>query len=238
MSSGIVEQIRAAGGEVYGVTSEPQRLASRAQHGWDLDFECIGDPHQEIPATCRERGWLELFVNDKLDFLRASSKQFDPEHPKGYFQPGVIALSKEGRILYRWRSIPSRKNVGGAIARPTPEHVFSSVERSLAESSDAAMDTDPKLDAPGVLWPLFVSALVANGWFVSPRGFGQRETGPSPQQRIARAFAKILGFVMLWVLGFMFLPKVLVALALAAWIAWIVPKVRWLNAEFQSVETS
>ena len=33
-------------------------------------------------------------------------------HPKGYFQPGVLALSQQGRVLYRWRCRPSRQNVG------------------------------------------------------------------------------------------------------------------------------
>ena len=50
MLSGVVDAIRAAGGEVYAVTSEPQALAARAEEEWDLSFECVGDPHQEIAS--------------------------------------------------------------------------------------------------------------------------------------------------------------------------------------------
>ena len=45
-------------------------------------------------------------------------------HPKGYFQPGVLALSREGRVLYRWRCRPTRQNVGGASGRPTTRYAF------------------------------------------------------------------------------------------------------------------
>jgi len=67
--AGVVEKIRAAGGEIYAVTSEPQALATRAQAEWNLGFEAVGDPHHEIAGTCRDRGWLDLFSNPKLGFL-------------------------------------------------------------------------------------------------------------------------------------------------------------------------
>jgi peroxiredoxin len=238
VSSGVVDQIRAAGGEVYGVTSEPQRLADRAQNEWELGFECVGDPHQEIPETARERGWLDIYVQTRLDFLEQSSPGFEPTHPKGYFQPGVLVLSREGRVLYRWRSVPSRKNVGGATVRPTPEHVWSRVQAALASGSagaDAAHDDHPVMDRPQAPWPIFVSLLIANGWFIRPLAFAQRKNGPTPQQRIKIAMVRLLVFAALWIAAFATLPTFLVATVLAGWIAWIIPKVRWLGLEFQNV---
>jgi hypothetical protein len=239
-SSGVRERIRAAGGEIYGVTSEPQRLASLAQDEWGLEFECVGDPHQEIPEVARERGWLEIFVQSRLDFLRRSSPGFEPTHPKGYFQPGVLALSREGRVLYRWRSVPSRKNIGGAMVRPTPEHVWSSIQIALAsgsEGADVAHDDQPEMDSPSAPWPLFVSLLIANGWFIRPLAFAQKKNGPTPKQRIKIAAVRLGVFVALWLGAFATLPALPVAAALAGWIAWITPKVRWVNQEFQNVET-
>jgi hypothetical protein len=238
VSSGVVDQIRAAGGDVYGVTSEPQRLADRAQAEWKLDFECVGDPHQEIPETARDRGWLEIFVQTRLDFLRESAPGFEPTHPKGYFQPGVLVLSREGRVLYRWRSMPSRKNVGGAIVRPTPEHVWSSVQATLAsgtDGEDAAYDERPEMDSPSTPWPLFVSLLIANGWFLRPQAFAQRKDGPTVRQRIRNAMVRLGIFAALWITAFATLPTLLVGAALIGWIAWIIPKIRWLNLEFQNV---
>ncbi|MFK7899085.1 MAG: hypothetical protein AB8G23_24890 [Myxococcota bacterium] len=240
MRSGVIEEIRAAGGEVYGVTSEPQRLADRAQAEWELGFDCVGDPHQEIPETARDRGWLEIFVQERLDFLRQASEGFELEHPKGYFQPGVLVLSREGRVLYRWRSVPSRKNVGGAMVRPTAAHVWSQVQAALAagegdpDARDMAYDEHPEMDSPQIPWPLFASLLIANGWFFRPRAFSQKKNGPTALQRIKMAMARLIGFVALWGVAFATLPKLPVALALGAWVAWIVPKVRWLNLEFQN----
>ena len=233
----MTEQIRAAGGEVYGVTSEPQRLADNAQSEWDLSFECIGDPHQEIPETVRDRGWLEIFVQKRLEFLRQAASDFEPTHPKGYFQPGVLVLSREGRVLYRWRSVPARTNVGGALARPTPEHVWSSVQSAFAapnDDLDAPYDEKPELDSPSIPWPLFASLLFANGWFWRPLAFSQEKNGPSSIQKIKMAALRLVGFIALWIAAFVMLPKLAVGIALGAWVAWIVPKVRWLGLEFQN----
>ncbi|HIG72391.1 MAG TPA: hypothetical protein EYQ46_20485 [Myxococcales bacterium] len=238
MKSGVIDEIRKAGGEVYGVTSEPQRLADCAQAEWELGFECVGDPHQEIPETARNRGWLDIFVQTRLDFLRQSAPGFEPTHPKGYFQPGVLVLSREGRVLYRWRSVPSHKNVGGATVRPTPEHVWSSVQAVLAsdiDGADAAHDDQPEMDSPSVPWPLFVSLLIANGWFLRPMAFAQRENGPTSLQRIMIAGVRLGLFATMWIAAFATLPTLPVAAVLVGWVGWIIPKVRWLNLEFQNI---
>jgi len=137
MNKGVVEKIRAAGGEVYAITSEPQHLADQAHAHWKLDFENVGDPHQEISRTCSERGWLTLYANKgDLEFLQRGAN-WEVEHPKGYFQPGVLALTNAGRVLYRWRSVPSAENLNGTLARPTPQHAWGAIERSLAAGDPA-----------------------------------------------------------------------------------------------------
>jgi hypothetical protein len=234
--SGVVEAIRAAGGEIFAVTSEPQTLATRAQDEWKLDYESVGDPHHEISATCRDRGWLELYVNEKLGFLERSTRGNDwsPTHPKGYFQPGVIALEQSGRVLYRWRGVPTHQNTGGATERPTAEHVWANTERALGGSTlDVVLDDDPPLDQRAAPWPLFVALLVANGWFVEARGFPHLEHGPSPQTRVLVSGLRLVGFVGAWTAAFWWLPALPVAAALVGWAAWITPKVRFINDEFQ-----
>jgi hypothetical protein len=132
MDQGIVEKVRAAGGEIYAITSEPQHLADQAHEHWELDFENVGDPHQEISKTCSERGWLTLYANrGDLEFLQRGA-DWEVEHPKGYFQPGVLALTNAGRVLYRWRSLPSAENLNGTLARPTARHAWCAIETSLA----------------------------------------------------------------------------------------------------------
>jgi len=231
---GVAEKVRAAGGEMYAISSEPQTLAGRAATDWHLDFETIGDPHHEISGACRERGWIDVFVNERLEFLEVTTKyavDWAPTHPKGYYQPGVLALTRD-RVLYRWRSVPTHKNMGGATERPTAEHVWAKVAAALESSAgtaDAALDTEPVLDSFGIPWPIFAALLVANGWFVTARGFKSRA-------HVALAGLRLIAFSGAWLAAFAWLPVAPVALALGGWGTYITPKVRWVGQEFQNVK--
>lgn len=235
--SGALDAIRKAGGEVYAITSEPQSLARNAQQDWETGFEHVGDPHQEIAGACAERGWLSLFTHDWGNDLVASGPTW-VSHPKGYFQPGVLALSRESRVLYRWRCRPSRQNIGGAVARPIPTHVWSRVEAALAEPADApdaAPDADPVLDSRPAPWPIFVAILLANGWFLRPVPFDQRAGKDTVRQRLRNAMLRIPLFVAAWIAAALLLPTWLVALAFAAWLVKVVPGIRLVHERFQSV---
>ena len=50
---------------MYAITSEPQYLADQSHAHWDLSFDNVGDPHQEIPRICNDRGWLTLYANNE-----------------------------------------------------------------------------------------------------------------------------------------------------------------------------
>ena len=229
MSEGVVEKIRAAGGEIYAITSEPQHLADQAHEHWELEFENVGDPHQEISRTCSERGWLTLYANrGDLEFLRRGA-DWEVEHPKGYFQPGVLALTNAGRVLYRWRSVPSAENLNGTLARPTAAHAWSAIEESLAagdDAGDAAHDDDPVIDQPPPPRALFVAALIANGWFLGVRSFAYSPGVGSVPSRFAAAFSRWILFFAFWAVAFAFLPTPWVGFAFAGWVAWIVRDIR------------
>ncbi len=232
-----MDRVRGAGGEIYAISSEPQALAGRAANDWRLGFETIGDPHHEITGTCRERGWIDLFVNDRLEFLKASARQavdWTPTHPKGYLQPGVLVLDADGHVLYRWRGVPTHANMGGATERPTARHVWTSVARALASGAsaeDAPLDRSPELDSKGIPWPIFASLLIANGWFLGARGFR------SPRHVVGAGF-RLLAFAAVWIAAFAWLPTWPVAAALVGWIAFITPKLRWVGRQFQHVSAS
>ncbi len=235
--AGVVEAVRQAGGEIYAITSEPQSLAHNARQDWETGLEHVGDPHQEIAGACAERGWLSLFTAEWGGAFVEDAASW-ASHPKGYFQPGVLALTGAGRVLYRWRCRPSRKNVGGAVARPTPAHVWGRVQAALREppgAADAALDADPELDSPSVPWPLFVALLLANGWFLRPVPFDQRPGKDTVPRRQRNALLRIPLFVGAWIAAGLVLPVWLVALAFAGWVAKVLPGIRLVNERFQNV---
>lgn len=237
---GVAQAVREAGGEIYAVTSEPQTLARNAQEDWATGLVHVGDPHQEIAGECAERGWLSLFTNE-MNFGAGESDRSPADwvsHPKGYFQPGVLALSSEGRALYRWRCRPNRQNIGGAISRPTAGHVWTSVQAALREPADApdvALDAKPELDDAPVPWPLFIMLLLSNGWFLGPRFFDQRPGEDTVPRRQRNALLRIPFFIAAWIAAGFLLPVWVVALAFAAWVAKVAPGVRFVNEHFQNV---
>ena len=220
----MVDEIRAAGGQVYAITSEPQHLADQAQEHWELTFDSVGDPHQEIAKHCADNGWLTLYANKgDLEFLKRGA-DWTVEHPKGYFQPGVLALTQAGRVLYRWRSIPSADNLNGTLARPTARHAWGAIQTSLAagdEAGDAAHDDKPQVDSVPPPRPMFIAALIANGWFMGVKSFAYSPGVRSVPKRFAMAYARWLLFFAVWIAAFIFLPTLPVAIALAAWVVWI-----------------
>jgi hypothetical protein len=142
---GVVNAIRNAGGEIFGITSEPQTLATEARESWGLEFPLIGDPHHEIADQCRERGWLDLYVHTHADQSGTQrtliARDIDtPIHPKGHFQPGVLALTPTFRILYRWRGVPTRRNNGGATERSTRSGVGGESKRGPLGTFRGASD--------------------------------------------------------------------------------------------------
>ena len=231
----MVDEIRAAGGEVYAVTSEPQALASRARGDWNLSFECIGDPHHEIADTARERGWLDLGTQAVDDFLTRDTP-WQVSHPKGFYQPGVMVFTRDQRLLYRWRSIPTRENGGGAAGRPLPEYVWEQVKQALSENSDksAALDDSPRLDGRPVNFPVFTAVLMANGWFLRPRAFTYQGDGRNPMRRIPLVMLRLALFILLWIAAFALLPGLWVSAALLLYLPIAIRGIRKVYTTFQN----
>ena len=235
VESGVVEAVRAAGGELYAITSEPQALAARARDDWQLPFECIGDPHHEIADASRERGWLDLRTQEADEFLIRDTV-WDVVHPKGFFHPGVLVLNSEGHLLYRWRSVPTRANAGSAAGRPSPTYVWGRVHAALAQEpgKDAALDEAPTLDDKPVIFPLFAAALMANGWFMRPKAFTYQGDGKNPMKRVPIVLLRLLLFVLLWVAAFAVLPTLWVSAALILYLPVAVRGLRKVYTIFQN----
>jgi hypothetical protein len=227
----VLEQIHAAGGEVFGITSEPQTLATEAEMEWGAGFPIVGDPHHEIRETCSERGWMDVFFNENYGHLRERAWA---SHPKGYYQPAVLAVHKSGRVLYRWRCVPKFSNMSGAGGRPEAEYTWDKIQKSLPGSEDAPLDKMPTMGSETVSWPRFLLILTAHGWFLRPKPFPLAREGDKSSVNPAKMMRRVYGFVALWLLLLIVLPIGWFGFALLAWLAALTPGLIEVHRQFQN----
>ncbi len=229
----MLDEIHAAGGQVFAITSEPQALATEAEDDWGFGFPAVGDPHHEILETLRERDLLRVYANEDYGHLRHRSWA---SHPKGYYQPATIALAGDGRVLYRWRCVPQWKNMSGAGGRPAPRYAWGQIELRLAEKggADAPLDEHAELAGSQISWPYFLLILFAHGWFLRAKAFPLGRPGDPPSANSGKMMGRVAGFVAAWVAGFLLFPAKWVALAMGAWALAALPGLIEIHRQFQN----
>ena len=227
----MVDQIREAGGEVFGITSEPQALAVEAEEAWNLNFPIVGDPHHEIRKVCAERDWLDLFYNENAGHLR--NRKWT-SHPKGYYQPGVLAIHKTGRVLYRWRCVPKFSNMAGAGSRPEAIYTLEEIKNNFESAKDAPMDKNPKLPYEPQSWPRFLLGMTAHGWFLRPKVFPLMREGDKPSANPEKMMRRVWGFLAMWGVLLAVLPTSWVGIAAAVWFAVLTPGIIEIHKQFQN----
>ncbi len=162
-------------------------------------------------------------------------------HPKGYFQPAVLAVHRTGRVLYRWRCVPKYANLSGAGARPDAQYVWRSIQGNLSGTEDAPVDQKPEMAYEDFSWPKFLLYGSAHGWFLAPKMFPLARKGDenykalsNVSQRFKTMTLRIYAFVALWLLLLFTLPIVWVAVIFLVWLAIYIPGVVALHRQFQN----
>ena len=227
----MVDEIRAAGGEVFGITSEPHSLASEAESAWHMSIPVIGDPHHEIRQDLSARGWLDVFFNEDFGHLRERAWA---SHPKGYYQPAVLAVDASGKILYRWRCVPRYSNMSGAGARPEARYTWDKIRSAMNEAEDAELDVNPVMGAEELSWPHFLLMLTAHGWFLRPKAFPLLREGDKQSVSPAATMRRAYVFIGLWLLALMFLPTFWVMGAFVIWLIVLTPGLIEIHRQFQN----
>ena len=226
----MVEEIRAAGGEVFGISSEPHSLASEAEVTWEMTIPVIGDPHHEIREDLKARGWLDIFYNEDTGHLRERSWA---NHPKGYFQPAVIAIDEKARVLYRWRAVPKMSNIGGAGARPDPRYTWDRIQAGMASTCDADLDVEPTLTEKDPPWLFSLWVHLANGWFIRPTSLSLDRDGSGGFARARTAMRRTYIFLAAWIVALLLLPLTSVGIAALVWMVAVTPGIIEIHRQFQ-----
>ena len=227
----MIDEIQAAGGQVFGITSEPHSLAVEAEDSWELTFPIIGDPHHEIREQCKNRGWLDVFYNEDYGHLRTRAWA---SHPKGYYQPGVLALHKSEQVLYRWRCVPKFSNMSGAGARPEAIYTWDQIKEGFQTKKDAALDQSPVMGAKDLSWFRFLLIMTAHGWFIRPRAFPLKRDGDKDRVSPAAVMPRVYGFIGLWIIMLVFLPLSWVGVAALCWAIAFTPGLIEIHRQFQN----
>jgi len=227
----VLDEIHAAGGEVFAITSEPQVLASEAEEDWQIRFSAVGDPHHEIRQVCSERGWLDVFYNENYGHLRERPWA---SHPKGYYQPAVLALHRSGRVLYRWRCVPKYSNMSGAGARPEAIYTWCNIKAAMHKTVDTALDKTPVLGARDLTWSRFLLIMVAHGWFLRPKVFPLGRDEDPERVSPAAMMPRVYGFLALWLVLLLLMPLIWVGVAAVLWLVLLTPGLIEIHRQFQN----
>lgn len=96
------------GGYICGISSEDIQCTKNKVK---LNFETFSD------ESCSLANAYDLFI-DTSPFFSNFGK-----YKAGVIQPAILVVSQSSEILYYWKSIPSLKNLQGAIDRPKPAEI-------------------------------------------------------------------------------------------------------------------
>ena len=179
----------------------------------------------------KTKGWLDIFYNEDFGHLY---KRPWASHPKGYYQPAVLAVSREGQVLYRWRCVPKYSNQSGAGGRPEARYTWEQMQATQASRTDAEPDRAPVMGSQTISWPRFLMILFAHGWFVRAKAFPLGRQSDTPSVSPRKMMRRVYGFVAIWIAVFALLPIGWAAAAAAAWLAIMTPGIIEIHRQFQN----
>ncbi|MEM1418638.1 MAG: redoxin domain-containing protein, partial [Myxococcota bacterium] len=133
-------KVRAAGGELIGVTSQSAEGVATLAADQRLDFRIVSEPANALAKAHR------VALTPKAETPLA---EVPGEYVNGMAQPAVVAFDRDGRELFHWAIDPNTMNLGGASDRPLPADIWPVLEAALSGETKALEGTT-KLD-PGYL---------------------------------------------------------------------------------------
>ncbi|MEM6942237.1 MAG: redoxin domain-containing protein [Pseudomonadota bacterium] len=139
-----LKDLRAQGGELFGVTSQSQEGVDQASKQWGLDYKLVSD--------------FENVLAKRFD-ISITPKDIPGEYPNDMAQPGVVIVDQTGKVLVHWAIDPQETNGFGALGRPTPEVIWAAFT-AARNGSDMVTFEGPTVD-PAFLQAKYPAAFEA-----------------------------------------------------------------------------
>ena len=125
MNGKFLADLRALGGELYGVTAQTQAGVDEAVAEWELDYKVISDAENVLA---------------KRFGIAISEKEMPGEYAYGMAQPGVVIIDQTGKALVQWAIDPQESNGFGALDRPPPNVIWGAFEAARAGNAEITFD--------------------------------------------------------------------------------------------------
>jgi peroxiredoxin len=124
----IIRDLRALGGEAYGICSQEARYTERMKSDTNLDFELLSDPELILAKKfdikiSKKHGRAFNVMSRIIQSALGNTDTYEPYHNNGISQPAIVLLDSQGSIMYRWVSPVQIKTGFGMFNRANPYDV-------------------------------------------------------------------------------------------------------------------
>jgi len=136
LSGAFLSDLRAAGGELIGITAQSESGAEKAHEDWGLTFPVYSDPSNSLADR------FGVAITPKENTPLAKSPD---EYPNGMAQPGLVILNQAGETLVHWAINPGKANHNGATDRPLPSVIWAALQSALNGDGNVTLE-GPRLD--------------------------------------------------------------------------------------------
>lgn len=192
----MIADIRAAGGDVYGIVAQGQAAADQAKDAWGLDFEQWSDAQVEIARHLNSCEMAKIEIDVAAAEMLASKDPPGGNYEVGVLQPAIVVVARgnpNGPAALSWSSVSHAGNLGGALGRPSAQETWVAAQAALRgeEGYGTWRPESTRGQQLPMPLPLFVLALFAHGNFVRPKPFILDDNGNgNPKPLLIRSLGK------------------------------------------------
>lgn len=138
----MIDEIKAAGGQVLVFTCESQYYADYAHKKWEItkDVRFTGDPAVSLARYLKGSSLLDVFISvpDEVHEPWTARHPYMCTYTNGCAQPAYLIISKEREVWFTYTTVPDMTNAGGATKRPYLSDIWGEIKRAKLGTGEGA----------------------------------------------------------------------------------------------------